>query len=613
MLTRLSSGWKAWVLLALLTFCAAAPGVFLVPALDRDESRFAQASKQMLETGDYIRIRYQDEGRNKKPAGIHWLQAATTALVSDPASAQIWSYRLPSLLGAIFATLATFWCGQVLIGRRAAFLGAAMFGAGLLLTSEAHIAKTDAVLVFLTALTMGALARLYQRGEAETVLSGAAQKLAGGGQSGRAMVLLFWGAMGLAFLIKGPVTMLVAGLAIVVLSARNGAGLARSVLDWRAMALFAVLVLPWFIWVQFATEGAFLEGAVGKDLKDKFVGASEGHGGAPGYHLALMVLTFFPATLVVVPALVLLARTLRGKALDVLAAEKSGLWFLAAWLVPTWIFFELLPTKLSHYILPAYPALALICGWGIVQIMGRAQVPVSRFVSLALFGIGGLALCFVVSPWGVDILQTQAAGDFRSAAGGDQVLEIWRAADHNTYEVLLAGFVALLGAVGFGVIRRYGTSLTLAIMASVLIGWHIRAVFIPEARWVQPTMTARKALAEVCGLQAERGTFLYLKFCNGQAYPARVQAVGYAEPSFVFYVGTETVIPPQTRVELPKLDADYPVVYLLNLEDEAGRNADSALAQLAQKAGRDVTRSKPHYALNYSNGDPVAFVAVRID
>ena len=78
-LDQISRGVRGYVLLFLLTFIAAAPGVFNLAPLDRDESRFAQASKQMLETNDYLIIRNQDEQRNKKPAGIYWLQAASTA------------------------------------------------------------------------------------------------------------------------------------------------------------------------------------------------------------------------------------------------------------------------------------------------------------------------------------------------------------------------------------------------------------------------------------------------------------------------------------------------------------------------------------------------------
>lgn len=595
------------MLLAILTFSASVPGIFMMPPLDRDESRFAQASKQMLETGDFIQIRYQDEGRNKKPAGIHWLQAASTDVLMGEYRNQIWSYRVPSLVGAVLATLAVFWCGIVLIGRRGAFLGAALFGSGILLTSEAHIAKTDAVLVFLTAITMGALARVYMR----------AASAAPSRTSPRVLSLLFWGAMGVSFLIKGPVTMLVAGLAIAVLWVYRGepalnkeSGWARPLIDWRGLVLFAILVLPWFIWVQLATSGEFLEGAVGKDLKDKLVGASEGHGGLPGYHLLFLLTHFFPATLLVVPALVLLGRTVRGKALDVLAAERSGLMFLVAWLVPTWIFFELLPTKLSHYILPAYPALALICGWGVVQLMGGTKATVSRFASLILFAFGGLAFCLATSPFGVELLQADAAGDFQYAATGSEVLEQWWELPAMPLHWLGLGFVSVIGALGFGVFRKYGTSITLAIAASLFLGWHVRTVFLPGATWLQPTTAARAALAEPCGFDA--AGILYLKTCR-PPFPARVQAVGYAEPSLVFATGTDTVIPPQTRIGLPASEDGYPIVYLLNLEDEAGRSALGELEQLAASAGRDVLKSAPRYALNYSNGNPVAFVAMRIN
>ena len=56
------------------------PGFFNVPPVDRDEARFAQATKQMIESGDYIDIRFQDEVRYKKPVGIYWLQAASVKI-----------------------------------------------------------------------------------------------------------------------------------------------------------------------------------------------------------------------------------------------------------------------------------------------------------------------------------------------------------------------------------------------------------------------------------------------------------------------------------------------------------------------------------------------------
>ena len=71
------------LLAALIAMIAGLPGVFALPPLDRDESRFAQATAQMLETDDYVSINYQDRPRDKKPVGIHWLQAISVAALSD--------------------------------------------------------------------------------------------------------------------------------------------------------------------------------------------------------------------------------------------------------------------------------------------------------------------------------------------------------------------------------------------------------------------------------------------------------------------------------------------------------------------------------------------------
>ena len=60
------------------------PGFFNIPPIDRDEARFAQATKQMVETGDFIDIRFQDDVRYKKPVGVYWLQAAAVETASNP-------------------------------------------------------------------------------------------------------------------------------------------------------------------------------------------------------------------------------------------------------------------------------------------------------------------------------------------------------------------------------------------------------------------------------------------------------------------------------------------------------------------------------------------------
>lgn len=125
-LTKWSGGWRGPALAALIAFLAGLPGLLAMPTLDRDEARFAQATAQMLESNDYVVIRFQDAPRFKKPVGIHWLQAASVSLLSSPEARQIWAYRVPSLLGAMLAAGACAWGAGAFFDRRVALLAGAL-------------------------------------------------------------------------------------------------------------------------------------------------------------------------------------------------------------------------------------------------------------------------------------------------------------------------------------------------------------------------------------------------------------------------------------------------------------------------------------------------------
>src|SRR5438874_542572 len=87
--------WLAWAarrplpLLALLGLLLWLPGILSLPPLDRDESRFAQSSRQMVQSGNWVDIRFGHVPRYKKPVGIYWLQTAATKLAGR--DAQIWT------------------------------------------------------------------------------------------------------------------------------------------------------------------------------------------------------------------------------------------------------------------------------------------------------------------------------------------------------------------------------------------------------------------------------------------------------------------------------------------------------------------------------------------
>ncbi|HEX7197973.1 MAG TPA: glycosyltransferase family 39 protein, partial [Dongiaceae bacterium] len=211
-----SSHRAAILVLTVVTLLAALPGFFGIPPVDRDEALFAQISKQMVETGDYVDIRFQDQDFYKKPAGINWLQAATVqvsvALGMPPAMNSIWVYRIPSLLGALAAALLAYWAALAFVARRPALLAALMLVVSLMFAIQARLARTDEVLLAVFIAALGAMGRIYL---AERGVPGSAR--------GWSLPAIFWTAMAAGVLLKGPFILLFMGLvaATLVLADRS--------------------------------------------------------------------------------------------------------------------------------------------------------------------------------------------------------------------------------------------------------------------------------------------------------------------------------------------------------------------------------------------------------
>ncbi|MEM0922034.1 MAG: glycosyltransferase family 39 protein, partial [Pseudomonadota bacterium] len=222
------------------------PGQAQLPVTDRDEARFAQASKQMVETGDLIDIRMQEEPRWKKPAGIYWLQAASATAFGGP-DAPIWAYRLPSALAALAAALAMLWAAQPFTGRGAAALAAIMLATAVLFAAEANIAKTDAALMLTGVLTLGALGHLLL------------------GSGGVAAALILWTSLAAAILLKGPIIPVIAVLAVAGFWILRRPSLRPLRALW-GIPLMALLVLPWLVAIWQISDGGFFAESLGKDL-----------------------------------------------------------------------------------------------------------------------------------------------------------------------------------------------------------------------------------------------------------------------------------------------------------------------------------------------------------
>lgn len=489
--------WAANLALIALCLIAFLPGFVSLPPMDRDEPRFAQASKQMLETGDFINIRLQNEARLKKPVGIYWLQVASVSAARalgayDAALTTIALYRVPSLLAAIAAVLMTRWTALPLFGARVGFLAGAIMAATILLGVEARLATTDAVLMASVLAMMGALGRMAPLSPVAGQGRLASVEASTPAASPLALPALFWTAAAVSILIKGPVGPMVVALAIVALM------IATRQVRWMSklrplpgLAWTVLLVAPWLIAIMIATHGRFFQESVGQDMMSKVAGGQESHGAPPGTYLAAVWLTFWPAAPLAALATPWVWRNRR----------SNAVLFVLCWLAPSWLVFEAVPTKLPHYVLPLYPALAILVA-AAVEADGLSRAMWARAVALL---VPVLAVATPLAGLGA----------------------IWFY-EHQIAWALLP-FVGLAGVAGVLAWRRLPgrpvEGLAWSVAASLLVTSGIYGIGIPRL----PTLWPSPRLAEVARTMD----------CPNPAFAA----AGDHEPSLVFLVGTGLQLP----------------------------------------------------------------------
>lgn len=537
-----NSGTRVYVILTLLCALLYLPGLTSIPPTDRDEARFMQATKQMIETGDYINIHFQDEPRNKKPAGIHWLQTAAVKLAGRDLSTY-WPYRLPSVLAAWLAVLACYSFGRRLFDPRTGLIAAMVLATSFMTVIEAHIAKTDATMFAATTLAMGALALMYvNRAHAK---------------AGIGLAVLFWLAIAAGTLIKGPVSLAVALVTIAALAIAD-----RSVVWLKqtrpllGLPLALVITLPWLL----ATSGPegknnFVVEAVRGDLIPKLIGGQESHGAPPGAHLAAALITTWPWSLLL-PFAVILGWRQR---------NQPAVRFCLAWLVATWVLFEIVPTKLPHYTLPAFPALALLIALAVQSatlqnlmrtVGGRAFRLLWALVTLGL-GAGMIAASKI---YGADSLTAAGVAAAILAASAALALTSWRTSQPVLF--LTAGAAAFAAILSAAVLPR---------LNDLAVSPRLAAAIAPyRAASDQPVAMA-----------------------------------GYSEPSAVFLLGTDTILTSTASVVDILMAHPGAVGVIESDQIEAVTRAVAGTGRVLRTLG-DVA------GYNYSRGDPVALSVVTV-
>jgi 4-amino-4-deoxy-L-arabinose transferase-like glycosyltransferase len=328
--------WKTGALLFLAVLLLALPQSLLLPLFDRDEPRFAEASREMLQSGNFIVPTFNHAPRYAKPPLIYWCQAAAYEIFGENAFAA----RLPSLLAtAGTALLLACWGAQ--LGSAQVGIGAALSYAFCLQTiQQGRVATADGLLIFFMTLTAFAGWKiLTSHGHVWDALLTLA--LAGG------------------FLAKGPEAFL--PLVPVLICAR-GTPTRPTVKILIHFLAAIVLVLLWALPAYLMTHGDYWRVGLSEGVGERMVSGLQGHGASTfGWYLLglpLYLLLFWLSALPWSPLLVLHRKKLfpawKFDSIELYLVLHAGLIFLV---------FSLMVTKLPHYTLPAFPFLALLLAW----------------------------------------------------------------------------------------------------------------------------------------------------------------------------------------------------------------------------------------------------------
>ncbi len=289
-----------------------------VPLFDVDEGAFSEATREMFERGDFISPYLNGAPRYDKPILIYWLQAASVALLGfEP-----YAFRLPSAVAASLWVLAVSAFVRKARSPQLGYYAGIVTALSLAISVIGKAATADALLNLFIAVSMFAVYLFYKERHTR-------------------YLLLAFTAMGLGFLTKGPIAVLIPGIVSLLFFALRG--------EWRAwikavtypggILLFVAIALPWYL-LQYQKEGqAFIEGFFFHHNVDRFQGSLEQHGGSLFYYLPVVVFAVLPFSGV------LFKVALRGREL---LREDLRL-YCVLWFGFVLVFFSVSGTKLPHY------------------------------------------------------------------------------------------------------------------------------------------------------------------------------------------------------------------------------------------------------------------------
>ncbi|MGD0771066.1 MAG: glycosyltransferase family 39 protein [Tepidisphaeraceae bacterium] len=348
---------KFWQILTAMLFGAALLyflGAHRVPLWDRDEPWYAQCSREMLQSGDWVVPRFLGEWRKEKPPVIYWCQLAAMKVAGDTPEAA----RFPSTIAVLVTALLIGAAVRHFTGDRRALWTVFIFCTCGLTISCAKFCITDGVLLLFMVIGQISLALMYsagRRGENPPWWTAPA----------------FWISLGLAGITKGPQALGMHLFTLIILLAmdvaRDGMGFAsvaawkKNIRWWRnlkpimGLPILIAVVAPWLVLLHERAPGFIMEMFL--TARMHLAQSMQGHGKPPGYHALLIFGTFFPWSVLLPTTLVLAWRNRRLPVIRFAIAATAG----------PWLMMEIVYTKLPFYVLPAFGGLAFLAADALVR------------------------------------------------------------------------------------------------------------------------------------------------------------------------------------------------------------------------------------------------------
>ena len=357
-------------------------GTWSLPLVDRDEPRFAEASREMIERGDYVIPYFNNHFRFDKPPLTYWAQVASYKIFGE----NDFAARFPSTIAAALTALSIFAWGSRIGGNRVGWWAAIVFTLSLQTFGHAKAAVADMSLVLFVTLAHWSGYELLR------------DRLSPNRTSNIKHQTFFWWtfylALAFAFLAKGPIGWIPLLTVASIKLFHRDIQLNPRFKFTRGILVALAIVALWGIPALIQTHGEFFRVGIGRHVIGRSFGAMEGHGAnSLGVYLLLLPFyfvtvfaSFFPWSI----KLPWLTRQLWKE------RDKIDNYLLAGTAI-IFVIFTLVKTKLPHYTLPAFPLLSLL----LARHLAAAQFSMQAFRKFAaatvvlLFGIAILLPSFV--------------------------------------------------------------------------------------------------------------------------------------------------------------------------------------------------------------------------